>query len=763
MTIEYEPFAAIAPTTDIVDCYANIVLPAPPTVEDNCGVVLTPTGPVESTPPSCEGDITYTWTYTDCEGNTEDYVHTVTIEYEPFAAIAPTTDIVDCYANIVLPAPPTVEDNCGVVLTPTGPVESTPPSCEGDITYTWTYTDCEGNTEDYVHTVTIEYEPFAAIAPTTDIVDCYANIVLPAPPTVEDNCGVVLTPTGPVESTPPSCEGDITYTWTYTDCEGNTEDYVHTVTIEYEPFAAIAPTTDIVDCYANIVLPAPPTVEDNCGVVLTPTGPVESTPPSCEGDITYTWTYTDCEGNTEDYVHTVTIEYEPFAAIAPTTDIVDCYANIVLPAPPTVEDNCGVVLTPTGPVESTPPSCEGDITYTWTYTDCEGNTEDYVHTVTIEYEPFAAIAPTTDIVDCYANIVLPAPPTVEDNCGVVLTPTGPVESTPPSCEGDITYTWTYTDCEGNTEDYVHTVTIEYEPFAAIAPTTDIVDCYANIVLPAPPTVEDNCGVVLTPTGPVESTPPSCEGDITYTWTYTDCEGNTEDYVHTVTIEYEPFAAIAPTTDIVDCYANIVLPAPPTVEDNCGVVLTPTGPVESTPPSCEGDITYTWTYTDCEGNTEDYVHTVTIEYEPFAAIAPTTDIVDCYANIVLPAPPTVEDNCGVVLTPTGPVESTPPSCEGDITYTWTYTDCEGNSEDYVHTVTIEYEPFAAIAPTTDIVDCYANIVLPAPPTVEDNCGVVLTPTGPVESTPPSCEGDITYTWTYTDCEGNSRGLCPHGDH
>jgi hypothetical protein len=35
-------------TTDVVDCYANIVLPAPPVVTDNCGVTLTPTGPVET-------------------------------------------------------------------------------------------------------------------------------------------------------------------------------------------------------------------------------------------------------------------------------------------------------------------------------------------------------------------------------------------------------------------------------------------------------------------------------------------------------------------------------------------------------------------------------------------------------------------------------------------------------------------------------------------------------------------------------------------
>jgi hypothetical protein len=753
VTIEYEPFPAITPTFATVDCIANIVMPTLPVVVDNCGNPLTPTGPVQSAVPACEGDITYTWTYTDCEGNFQDYVHTVTIEYEPFPAITPTFATVDCIANIVMPTLPVVVDNCGNPLTPTGPVQSAVPACEGDITWTWTYTDCEGNFQDYVHTVTIEYEPFPAITPTFATVDCIANIVMPALPTVVDNCGNPLTPTGPVQSAVPACEGDITYTWTYTDCEGNFQDYVHTVTIEYEPFPAITPTFATVDCIANIVMPTLPVVVDNCGNPLSPTGPVQSAIPACEGDITYTWTYTDCEGNFQDYVHTVTIEYEPFPAITPTFATVDCIANIVMPTLPVVVDNCGNPLTPTGPVQSAIPACEGDITYTWTYTDCEGNFQDYVHTVTIEYEPFPAITPTFATVDCIANIVMPTLPVVVDNCGNPLTPTGPVQSAVPACEGDITWTWTYTDCEGNFQDYVHTVTIEYEPFPAITPTFATVDCIANIVMPTLPVVVDNCGNPLTPTGPVQSAIPACEGDITYTWTYTDCEGNFQEYVHTVTIEYEPFPAITPTFATVDCIANIVMPTLPVVVDNCGNPLTPTGPVQSAVPACEGDITYTWTYTDCEGNFQDYVHTVTIEYEPFPAITPTFATVDCYANIVMPTLPVVVDNCGNPLTPTGPVQSAVPACEGDITWTWTYTDCEGNFQDYVHTVTIEYEPFPAITPTFATVDCIANIVMPALPTVVDNCGNPLTPTGPVQSAVPACEGDITYTWTYTDCEGN----------
>jgi hypothetical protein len=89
------------------------------------------------------------------------------------------------------------------------------------------------------------------------------------------------------------------------------------------------------------------------------------------------------------------------------------------------------------------------------------------------------------------------------------------------------------------------------------------------------------------------------------------------------------------------------------------------------------------------------------------------------------------------------------------------DCEGNTQDYVHTVTIEYAPFPAIVPTSDVVDCYANIVLPAPPVSYDNCGVTLTPTGPVETGSVAVRRRLYIYLDYTDCEGNSAGLCSYG--
>ncbi|MEM7574093.1 MAG: hypothetical protein AAF433_14390, partial [Bacteroidota bacterium] len=587
----------------------------------------------------------------------------------------------------------------------------------GTTTVTFTVTDGNNNSDtDMTFTVMVTDDEAPEITnpvATSMVVDCIADTeIAPLLPTVSDNCDGILNPGAPTISSAPSCEGDVTYTYTYTDAAGLELVWIFTYTIEYEPFPAITPTSETVACAADLEAPTLPVVTDNCGTELTPTGPVVSTTPSCEGDVTYTYTYTDCENNSQDYVHTITIEYEPFPAIAPTSETVACAADLEAPTLPVVTDNCGAELTPTGPVVSATPSCEGDLTYTYTYTDCAGNAQDYVHTITIEYEPFPAIAPTSETVACAADLAAPTIlPVVTDNCGAELTPTGPVVSATPSCEGDVTYTYTYTDCAGNAQDYVHTITIEYEPFPAITPTSETVACAADLAAPTLPVVTDNCGAELTPTGPVVSATPSCEGDVTYTYTYTDCAGNSEDYVHTITIDYEPFPAIAPTSETVACAADLTAPTPPVVTDNCGAELTPTGPVVSTTPSCEGDVTYTYTYIDCAGNAQDYVHTITIEYEPFPAIAPTSETVACAADLAAPTLPVVTDNCGAELTPTGPVVSATPSCEGDVTYTYTYTDCAGNAQDYVHTITIEYEPFPAIAPTSETVACAADLEAP----------------------------------------------------
>ncbi len=645
------------------------------------------------------GTTTVTYTVTDAQGLTESCSFTVTIEADGEFTMPPnTSEIVNCPGDIKEPEPPEVRDGCGNLIIPVAGKTPVAPVCEGEMVYRWMYTDKDGNSYTWTHTVTIIYKPFGPITATFSTVACVKDIwdgIIPPLPVVTDNCGNVLTPTGPVKSSLPECEGTKTWTWTYTDCVGNKQEYVHTVIVEMPPLAPITPTYGTVQCVDHIwdgIVPRLPIVTDGCGNVLVPTGPVKSSLPKCSGKKTWTWTYTDCTGQSQQYVHTVEVILPPFKEIKPTSATFECAKDIKMPVMPNVTDYCGNVLSPVGPVITMLDDCQGSRKYTWTYSDCSGNTRDYVHTVTLKsLKPLAPITPTFFAVPCVKYIgdyLVPPLPVVTDACGNVLIPTGPVKSALPVCEGRKTWTWTYTDCAGNSQKYVHTVTVEMEPFEEITPTSAVFACKDDIVLPELPVVKDNCGNILTPTGPVSIPVEGCSGSQKFVWTYKDCEGNSRDYVHTVIIKPPVFDEIAPTFETVSCPDRIIQPTPPVVKDYCGNILVPTGPVRSALPQCEGSKTFTWTYTDCAGNKRDYVHTVTVDYKPFPAIPSTSATVDAAMDIVMPVLPVVKDNCGNTIVPIGPSISPMPSCEGVVIYTWTYADCSGYSQDYVHVVTIK---------------------------------------------------------------------------
>ncbi|CAN0263198.1 unnamed protein product, partial [Discosporangium mesarthrocarpum] len=215
---------------------------------------------------------------------------------------------------------------------------------------------------------------------------------------------------------------------------------------------------------------------------------------------------------------------------------------------------------------------------------------------------------------------------------------------------------------------------------------------------------------------------------------------------------------------VDCIDKIKEPTPPTVNDACGDPITPTGPAVTDSPdpiTCEGTRTYTWTYTDCEGNSHDWKYVYTIEYEDFEIDEEDgEETVKCLSEATAPIPPDVTDNCGKLITPTGPAITDIPdplTCIGTRTYTWTYKDCEGNSQDWKYIYTIDADEFTIdVNDGSETVTCLAEATEPTPPSVNDACGNPITPTGPAVTDSPdpiTCEGTRTYTWTYKDCEGN----------
>jgi hypothetical protein len=87
------------------------------------------------------------------------------------------------------------------------------------------------------------------------------------------------------------------------------------------------------------------------------------------------------------------------------------------------------------------------------------------------------------------------------------------------------------------------------------------------------------------------------------------------------------------------------------------VITPVAGPAPSPLTCEGDIVYTFTYTDCAGNTHDWTYTYTIDIPDFTLPVNGASTVNCPADAVAPTPPSVTDACGNVITPiAGPARS-----------------------------------------------------------------------------------------------------------
>jgi len=98
------------------------------------------------------------------------------------------------------------------------------------------------------------------------------------------------------------------------------------------------------------------------------------------------------------------------------------------------------------------------------------------------------------------------------------------------------------------------------------------------------------------------------------WNYADCEGNNHNWVYTYTIEYEDFTMPPDAGSTVECFSDVVIPVPPVVYDNCGMLITPTGPSVENLCRLRRHRDLYLNYADCEGNTTTGVYTYTIEYE-----------------------------------------------------------------------------------------------------------------------------------------------------
>ena len=226
----------------------------------------------------------------------------------------------------------------------------------------------------------------------------------------------------------------------------------------------------------------------------------------------------------------------------------------------------------------------------------------------------------------------------------------------------------------------------------------VVSCPALATLPVPPVVNDCSGAAITPSSPTITNSPdplTCEGTRTYTYTYV-CGTRTASWSFVYTIEREGFTVNTPNGSATVYDASLaVAPTPPTVLSQCGETLTPSAPVITNSPNplvCEGTRTYTYTFTDCEGNTASWSYAYTILDNIAPTITCPANITACEGQTITFTPPVGTDNClGAVTTQIAGLPTSSLYPVGITTNTYKVTATNGQSSTCSFTVTVQGKP------------------------------------------------------------------------
>ncbi len=265
----------------------------------------------------------------------------------------------------------------------------------------------------------------------------------------------------------------------------------------------------------------------------------------------------------------------------------------------------------------------------------------------------------------------------------------------------------------------------------------IVACPALATQPTPPNVTACDGSAITPTGPTVTNAPNpltCEGTRTYTWTYA-CGSTSSTWSFTYTIERNPFTLPANGAATVNSPALATEPTPPMVSSACGETLTPVGPTVTNNPdpvTCTGTRTYSWTYTDCEGNTAtwSFVYTIIDNTPPTVT---TGSIAACYPSLAAAeaaalAATSATDNCPGALAETA---STAGTCSAVITVIT--TDANNNATPATYNIRIDNTPPTLVCKNATVfLDATGNYTLAVADVFNaaassDNCPGALTVT------------------------------------
>gem|GEM_PF-3351609 len=780
----------------LIDCPAELEF-SQPTVSDTCDSAPSLTYEDKDDRDECGlGEVQRTWTATDCAGNVSTATQTIKVQDITAPEIVGVGDdmTIDCPAQPEF-SQPYAQDACDYEASLTYEDDDKRDDCGlGEVVRTWTATDCAGNVSTASQTITVQ----DVTAP---------ELTVPADVTVECDA---LPQLGEASATD-ACDQDVhvkfveerredgacedSYTlfriWLATDCAGNTTLGTQEITVVDTTAPVFAGVGDdaTIECPAQPVF-SEPTASDNCDTEVTITFDDKDDRDECGlGSVTRTWTATDNCGNSSQASQTITVEDN----VAPTIDGVEDDYTVECPdalvwSEPVAKDDCDANPDLRFEDSSDLDDCGlGTVTRTWYATDCKGNESSDSQTITIvdTTAPVISGVEASYTIECPEELVW-SNPSASDTCDSQPYLNYEDDDKRDDCGlGDITRTWTATDCAGNSSTASQTITIvdTTAPVISGVGSGMLIEC-PELPEFSQPTVSDTCDSAPTLTYEDKDDRDECGlGEIQRTWTATDCAGNVSTATQTIKVEDN----VAPVIDGVGDDFTVECPegfefSEPTASDECSsdefgsisfdctfneeyttIISFEAIGEENGHPIFAGsrdgapNAAYTLVYNDAENRWEAFEVDYMIWYSNVDGVNPPCDLESWTAtdlNCVFNGVSCEGGASGVELTYED-VEDLDECGLGTITRTWTATDCAGNSSQESQTVTIEDNAAPVIENVGDDyrVECPDGPVF-SEPTVKDECDQNPSLTFEDDDKTDECGlGEITRTWTATDCAGN----------
>ena len=774
---------------------------------------------------------------------------------------------VECIDQATAPTPPVVTDNCGDVVTPTGPViNESFNGCAGTKTYTYTYEDCDGSTHDWIYTYTIDDTTAPGITGTIPVSTeegCVAGDISAAVTTVAELEALGLTITDACttdanltvsfsDASTGTCPVVVTRTYTVTDACGNSSTYDQTINIDDTTAPGITGTIPVSTeegCVAGDISAAVTTVAELEALGLTITDACttdanltvsfsDASTGTCPVVVTRTYTVTDACGNSSTYDQTINIDDTTAPGITGTIPVSmeeGCVAGDISAAVTTVAELEALGLTITDACtadanlnvtssDASTGSCPVVVTRTYTVTDACGNSSTYDQTINIDDTTAPGITGTIPVSTeegCVAGDISAAVTTVAELEALGLTITDACttdanltvsfsDASTGTCPVVVTRTYTVTDACGNSSTYDQTINIDDTTAPGITGTIPVSTeegCVAGDISAAVTAVAELEALGLTITDACttdanltvsfsDASTGSCPVVVTRTYTVTDACGNSSTYDQTINIDDTTAPGITgtiPESTEEGCVAGDISAAVTTVAELEALGLTITDACttdanltvsfsDASTGSCPVVVTRTYTVTDACGNSSTYDQTINIDDTTAPGITgtiPESTEEGCVAGDISAAVTTVAELEALGLTITDACttdanltvsfsDASTGSCPVVVTRTYTVTDACGNSSTYDQTINIDDTTAPGITGTIPVSTeegCVSGDVSAAVTTVAELEALGLTITDACttdanltvsssDASTGSCPVVVTRTYTVTDACGNS---------